>query len=167
MANNYTLGSFIIPLEDQEHVDFANELIECAEDESIDFNLEIEEAMSACDTQYNKAVFCAARKLILSRDNYEPGDVALGFVVDFQENGIHVYHDEQIDVDSAACFAQVMLSHFESDKCVTFTAAFTCDKPRPDEFGGVGAFITADNIDWMSTYTWMEDILKLHNEKKA
>lgn len=60
---------------------------------------------------------------------------------------IWICHDESIDLDLASNFTQAILNEFDMDKVVVISAAFTCSKPRVDEFGGITIVVTKDRIE--------------------
>lgn len=159
MSNNYSQSSFLLPLDKQEQISFAKAVIECVEDEDIDFN---EETKTEAEKAYDNAVFEIAKEIALSDSNYAPGGVSLGFVASFEEEGVHIYHDENIDIENAALFSHLILKHFNSENYATLAAAFTCDRPRLNEFGGAAAFITAKGINWMSTFSWVQSQIEQH-----
>lgn len=67
--------------------------------------------------------------------NSEPEYV--GFNAEFEYEGLWIHDDgESIDVEHVAILAQALLDELEIDEPFIFSWAYTCSKPRIDEFGG-------------------------------
>ena len=58
--------------------------------------------------------------------------------------------------DRAALLAQDFLRKFRPDQYWTLSYATTCSKPRAGEFGGGCVFVTASEINWCSTWDFLE-----------
>lgn len=67
-----------------------------------------------------------------------------------------VFSEESGNVDHAANFVQAILQRFDPKGKVGFQWADTCDKMRPDQFGGGAAVVTATSTKFLSTYQWLE-----------
>lgn len=67
-----------------------------------------------------------------------------------------VFCDESGNVDHAANFVQAILQRFDPKGKVGFQWADTCDKMRPDQFGGGACVVTATSTKFMSTFQWLE-----------
>lgn len=68
-------------------------------------------------------------------ENSEDGYV--GFHAEFESDGLWLHDDgESIDVEHAAALAQALLDGLKIDEPFVFSWAYTCSKPRLDEFGG-------------------------------
>jgi hypothetical protein len=66
-----------------------------------------------------------------------------------------IFSEESGNVDHAANFVQAILSRFDPKGKVGFQWADTCDKMRPDQFGGGACVVTAEKQKWLNTFTWM------------
>ncbi len=73
-----------------------------------------------------------------------------------KQKTLYIFSDEAGNVEHAATFVQQYLQRFYNDGCFCISWAETCSLPRAGEFGGGAAFITAEKIEWMSTYGWTE-----------
>jgi hypothetical protein len=61
----------------------------------------------------------------------------IGFDAEFEDEGLWIHDDgESIDVEHVAILAQRLLDELEIDEPFVFSWAYTCSKPRVDEFGG-------------------------------
>jgi len=69
------------------------------------------------------------------------------------------FHDEagSMDVDALACLMQAFLKKFRPTEVFALTWASTCSKPRLGEFGGGGFAVSADNIEWFSAHTLVQE----------
>jgi hypothetical protein len=67
-----------------------------------------------------------------------------------------VFAEESGNVDHAANFVKAILFRFDPKGKVGFQWADTCDKPRPNEFGGGAIVVTATSKKFMNTYQWLE-----------
>ena len=63
-------------------------------------------------------------------------DAFLEVDITIETDGIWFYAEESINPDQVARFAQALLDGLEIDKPFIFSWAYTCSKPRLDEFGG-------------------------------
>jgi hypothetical protein len=163
MANYYTEASFVVPL-NQEQTKFAFDVLDCVQDGDIDFN---SKRKSVAAKSFKSDVYKTAKKLALSLDDYEPGDVYLDFQVEPDSDGIWFSHEESINTDTAANFILLILKYFNLDICVGITAAHTCSKARLDAFGGHAIFITKKGMKWISTFDWLHDQTIAFNKRLA
>jgi hypothetical protein len=163
MANYYTQASFIIPLTEEQTV-FAVKVIECFLDEKIDLT---KRHKTKASKAYDNAVFCLARKLAKSVDEYDPDNQCIGFSYQAKPKGLWISHDENINTDNAGVFTQCLLKHFDIDAYVAIEAAHTCDRARLDGFGGHALFITKKHIRWVSTFEWIERQARRSGLKRA
>jgi len=67
-----------------------------------------------------------------------------------------IFSEESGNVDHAANFVQAILQRFDPKGKVGFQWADTCDKMRPDQFGGGAAVVTATSTKFLSTFQWLE-----------
>ena len=158
MANYYTRASFLLPLKEPQ-ITFALSVIDCALDENLDFT---KRHKTKAAKAYNPSVFSIAKKMARNQSDYDQGGFYLDFSFSVESNGILIFHDESIDTCKAALFCHVILKHFDSNEAVLLNAAHTCSSARPDGFGGEAAFITKNNIRWMSTDYWLTRKLSAH-----
>jgi hypothetical protein len=93
---------------------------------------------------------CPAKEEILDDEDY------VEFIADPDKEGLWVYCEEVGNPENAARFVQYLMQHF-TVLPMGFEWANTCSKPRSDAFGGGACWITKDNIEWLSTNTWLEE----------
>lgn len=62
-----------------------------------------------------------------------------GVEIEVEESGVWFHHDESINPEHLAELARALVEELEIDKPFYCSWAYTCSKPRIDEFGG-GAF---------------------------
>jgi hypothetical protein len=72
-------------------------------------------------------------------ENDEEGDGYCGCLAELQTNGVWFHGDESMNPDHAEIIASALVEELELDGKFTCSWAYTCSKPRLDEFGG-GAF---------------------------
>lgn len=75
--------------------------------------------------------------------------------VAFEGGYICLYAYEHGDLERLAGCVQDFLAKFRPRDCFGLTFAFTCSKPRPDEFGGGAVFVTARGQKWLSARVWL------------
>jgi hypothetical protein len=77
-----------------------------------------------------------------------------GCLVEFEHNGLWFYGEEYCDVQHVEQIARAVIEELELDKPFFCSWAYTCDKPRIDEFGG-GAFVIVRGKDtyWVDAMT--------------
>jgi hypothetical protein len=97
---------------------------------------------------------------------YEFDDIysAFDFQWDFEKMGgkevLCMYAEEGGNVNNVATFVQQYLLKCHPDNCWALTWAETCSAPRLGEFGGGAVFVTAETIEWMSAYEWVQSMKK-------
>lgn len=89
----------------------------------------------------------------------------------FVKHAMETTDDEEIyiDFDGDVNWQSILLDIVRRSKTlkyITVVEAFTCDKMRPDEFGGAAMMITASSIRSLSTYDlireWTKDVDQSH-----
>jgi hypothetical protein len=75
-------------------------------------------------------------------DEYESLDINH----EFYPESILIYSEGFGNADLVVNILHVFLRTFSPQDDLTFEWAYTCDKMRPEEFGGGACYITADNI---------------------
>jgi len=139
MANNYVHFSFAVNMWDSERRAWVERLLKDPDELYNDEDEEFEEVFP----------------------NYGDFD-CLGFDWDIDLAGELWLHDEEGtgNTDHVSGFLQAYLKKFNIEEPVAFEFAFTCSKPRLDEFGGGAVVVTKDEIHWMSTNSWILDKLQ-------
>ncbi len=56
--------------------------------------------------------------------------------VEWYDDGVGIYHDESACLDHVVKIVTTLLKGLRIDRPFVFSWAYTCDKPRIDEFGG-------------------------------
>lgn len=59
------------------------------------------------------------------------------------------------NLDALAELLQQYLALFEPNRVLSFAWADTCSKPRPNEFGGGAAVVSAKKTKFIHTFEWM------------
>lgn len=160
MASYFTKAAIEFKLALEQKI-FALQVLECAEDEKVDFT---KSRKTRHESAYPNDVYRIAKKFVKSLHDYNPGDVYLPFEYRDTGDSIHIAHDETMNTQAVATFCHLILKHFDSDEYVRLEAAYTCSSPRPDGFGGEAAFITKKGVKWMSTGYWMLKNIDKHNK---
>lgn len=73
--------------------------------------------------------------------------------------------DEGGDPWIVGFLVQKFLQKFRPDDCWGLTWACTCSKPRLDEFHGGGMFVSASEIKFFDSYSWLLDQTTKHREE--
>ena len=76
------------------------------------------------------------------------------FEFSFDTNSVVMFAEENGSVDDIASFVEEYLRTFDPTGCWSLTWADHCSKPRPGEFGGGAAFITASGTKWIDSGGW-------------
>ena len=135
MANTYVQTSLLVPLtaEQQEYAEMVyNKLFE----EGETLNEFQEEILVDADYRY------------------------AGFRFEREPEGIWLYDDECLDIDTLTSFIFHLVNKFQLGP-VGFTWAETCSKPRLDEFSG-GAVVVSqkEGVRVWSAWTEMQDMVR-------
>lgn len=77
-----------------------------------------------------------------------------------QSWSVFFYSDSYGNPDLVAELIRAFLAKFRPKECLAFEYAFTCDKPRPGNFGGGAFLVTAENITQFSTADWVTQQVK-------
>jgi len=82
-------------------------------------------------------------------------------VAELHEGGVWFHANESLDPEHVAVIARALIDELEIDEPFFFSWAYTCSKPRLDEFGG-GAFVIKRGyetawVDAMSRIQHMEE----------
>lgn len=80
---------------------------------------------------------------------------------------VFIRSDESADVDAVAHILKDWLSEMKIEKAVQFEWASTASKPVPNAFGGGAAHITATEIKWMDTSSWLEKLREKPQPEEA
>jgi hypothetical protein len=76
------------------------------------------------------------------------------FETEENKDGIWI-HSDSGGIDAVCLFIQHLLQKYEFDAYVTFEWSHDCNQPQTDAFGGGAAFITATEIESMTTSEWL------------
>ena len=81
-------------------------------------------------------------------------------------NHIWIYSEEGGNLENVANTVKTFLAKFRPNEIWSMEFAFTCSKPRIGEFGGGAMIVTATDIKWLNTTTWIQsEVAALSNEK--
>jgi hypothetical protein len=92
----------------------------------------------------------------------ESEDGFLGAVYEVGDTGVWFHHDENADAEHVAELARALVEELEIDEPFFCSWAYTCSKPRVDEFGG-GAFVVKRGYPtvWVDV---MNHVMKVERE---
>jgi hypothetical protein len=76
------------------------------------------------------------------------------FETEVDDEGIWI-HSQSGGMDAVCVFIQHLLQKFDFAPAVAFEWSHDCSKPRTDAYGGGAAFITATEIETMTTHEWL------------
>lgn len=81
-------------------------------------------------------------------------------LLDERHDRYYIYSEENVGSDEEHVrydhiLQEVLAKSKGALPYLTVEAALTCSKPLPDGFGGFAIFITADDIEYMSTAGWL------------
>lgn len=76
-----------------------------------------------------------------------------------------IYSTEAGNVDFVGYVVQEFLQKFRSNQCFSMEWASTCSKPLADGFGGGAIFVTADEVKYITTSSWVDGELSFFNGK--
>jgi hypothetical protein len=112
---------------------------------------------SPCDT-----IWVAADTLRAALDDpHAKGSTALAELLD--RHGDTLVGDEEVEIDTSCGWWESVLQDIvrRSDSLdhISVMTSFTCDKMRPDGFGGIATLITADKIRGKSTEEIMAECI--------
>lgn len=79
-----------------------------------------------------------------------------------QHYSVWLYGEEFCNPDDIANAVQEFFKAFRPKACWGLTYAQTCSKMRIGEFGGGAMFITADSIESVDAYGWLEEQMSQH-----
>lgn len=71
--------------------------------------------------------------------------------------GLFLYSDDSGNSDDVAELIAAAQRKFNDDRPFGFEVSYSCDKARPDGFGGVAIFIHKGAIEYMGTGGWLRD----------
>lgn len=152
MANNYSQWSEYFPLNSKEESDWLKSVLRIDISEYTG-----EEYDNLYEAQIMKKVLSEKFGIEISEDS---ADCFPNFSEDFYDSGVCVYAEEYGDIDNAVAIFQTFLKKFRPDDYFKIEWAETCSKPRSGEFGGGAVFVTADNVEWITTGTWVSERAK-------
>lgn len=87
------------------------------------------------------------------------GETSPGFEVNWAVDRVVFYAVEHGNVCHLAHLVQKFLREFHPEDAWFVTWAESCSKPRIGEFGGGAAFVTADEVRWMSAHQFIDEQL--------
>lgn len=141
MADHFTNFSLVLPLPNKEAQTYATELARQAE--------------SVFDGDEIPAGFPSSLTDVCEDWWFE---------TESESHGIWL-HSTNGGIDAVCAFIQHLLERFDPCGSVSLEWSHDCSKPRADAFGGGAAFITAHNIETLSTGTWLQQQAEAHKKK--
>jgi hypothetical protein len=98
-------------------------------------------------------------RFLLDYPDRDEGETFAGFEVAWHDDSVSFYAEEGVNVGHLVHLVQKFLRQFRPNEAWSVTWAETCSKPHVDEFGGGAAFVTADEVKWMSAHQFVEEQL--------
>ena len=96
----------------------------------------------------------------------ESDDDYLGFEHAFENGGLWIYSkDGSGNPDHVAAFVQMFLKKFRPKDAFSLSWGTTCSRPLLDSFGGGAIFVTAEKVEWMNAWTWVDKKWEAFREK--
>lgn len=92
-------------------------------------------------------------------------DIGLEFQVEYYNKQVIFYSEEGGNWYHVAKLVQNLFRAHYPDAAFTIGWAETCSRPRPGEFGGGGAVVTAEKIEAMSTWKFFDKVLKKRDRR--
>lgn len=146
MANYYT--HFVMPVAmTEEQVEFATAVMEAIDEMASDEDFD--------EGSYPPHVLSLARQIFGEIEN------SCSIEINHLDGDVYVWTDSagDVSIDAPALLLQGVMAHFQIEGRVGLEYANTCDRGRPGGFGGGAAFISKDDIEWLSTRAWLEQKL--------
>jgi hypothetical protein len=98
-------------------------------------------------------------------ENDPDGFECIGCLVDVERTGVWFRGEESINLESVEAIAKELVERLEIDEPFYCSWAYTCSKPRIDEFGG-GAFLVRRGKDtvWIDAMHYLQQLV--YDEKQ-
>lgn len=71
-----------------------------------------------------------------------------------QADGVWIYSEDNADIEALVKVVCEFQQRYPTHEPWGFTWAYTCSKPRVDNFGGGGVVIYEGEAEWMDIRTW-------------
>lgn len=139
MADFYTRFSFMLPATTAQERAWVHDVLDAAADYSSDND----DAVPAVLVEV-----------------FGCGYWSLGFSAELGNDGLWIYSEGCGDEDQVVAFVQHYLARFRANEVVGFEWASTCSRPCLDAFGGGAAVVSATEVTWLNTSTWLSETLK-------
>ena len=97
-----------------------------------------------------------AREMI----EFDPEDLTLPEFTHYDsdtEKSLVIYSQDNASPEAVVPLVQKFFQRFRPHGIFHLCWATTCSRPRVGEFGGGAVFITAESVEWMSTWSWAEE----------
>ncbi|MBL5885635.1 hypothetical protein I7V28_19215 [Lelliottia amnigena] len=171
MANNYTSASFLIPCNAEQAAMVETAINFITEGSVKEGNALLEkspESLTLLEKLIARIVLehpeVHSQKPSFSQPDCPDENLLMELATEITPNGLAVFHEESIDVDVAIGLTHAVLAVFELPDMVEISAAFTCDKPRLDEFGGIIVLVTARGYQYLDRYRFTQTMHKAHQD---
>lgn len=172
MANNYTSASFLIPCSAEQARMVENAIafiIEASPDEGNALLNKAPDSLTLLEKLTVRIVKehpeFDSNAPSFTQPDYPDENLLMEVATEITPDGLAVFHDLSIDVDVAIGLTTAVLAVFELQDMVEISAAFTCDRPRIGEFGGVDAVVTAKGHHYLNRYRYLQTMQKAHQEE--
>jgi len=171
MANNYTKASFLIPCSAEQAALVEQAVLFVQEVSTAEGNALLKKAPDTL-TLLEKLIV----RIVQEHPEFNPlapaftqpdlpeENLTFELAMEITYDGIAIFHEESLDVDVAIGVTTAVLAVFDLPHMVQISAAFTCNKPRLDEFGGMIAVVTAQGYQYLDRYRFAQTMQKAHQE---
>ena len=88
------------------------------------------------------------------------GGISFSYDEDEDDGFLYYYSEENGDLTVTEHIIRNLVDDLQIDEPISLQWAFTCSKPRPDEFGG-GAFVVrrGKKTEWLDTSDWVQKVI--------
>ena len=90
----------------------------------------------------------------------EHDELCCNFTVERDGAIVYLGTDEYGDVDALSKYVQAFLKKHRTEGYYIMGWADTCDKSRPNGFGGGAVLVTTREISFINSYTWIDEQVK-------
>lgn len=96
-------------------------------------------------------------------------DIWPQFEFEFEDDDtqLWVYSRESDNIDQVAVLIQEFLSRYRPNEAWGMQWSNDCSKPRTDAYGGGAIFVTADKIEYQSSFEWLWQKESEFNKEKV
>jgi hypothetical protein len=87
------------------------------------------------------------------------------FEWELQKGGLAIYSEDSGEIEHVGNFVRAFLKKFHPKASWSMDWSETCSRPELDGFSGGTMFVCAENVRFMDTSGWLEDMRQTYNTK--